>query len=444
MRKYVAVAIIMAGLVLAAAYLSGGGAPVEGRVALVVFEDYNPHEFETLRSTATEVTVIGAGNLTSGYDVRIEDVKPSDIRGYDAVIFTGGSGLYRRVKSGRVDRDLEPDLPPALLLKLHRYMVLGRRFDERMLTLQRQGRIGTFAPIKGQEASQLGAVAALDPEDWMVPCFREAAAEIWRGKAMEHILLVYAGYNEGGFIPEGVNNLPVSIPVGSQTLHAAGLAYGIRGKKQVAMCFFGDGATSEGDFHEALNFASVFQVPAVFVCQNNHWAISVPRSRQTRSKTLAQKALAYDMPGIAVAGNDVLAVYAAAGEAVERARAGEGPTLIETVTYRMSVHTTADDPRRYRSDEEVEEWTRKDPITRFRKYLLDKGLLTERDVETLEEQVKTEIKEAEERWARLTEKPVDPLAMFDHAYAELPPHLAAQREELRRELEAGKGGEHHG
>jgi pyruvate dehydrogenase E1 component alpha subunit len=349
-------------------------------------------------------------------------------------------------ENGQVDRDLEPDLPDSVLLKLHRTMVLGRRFDERMLTLQRQGRIGTFAPIKGQEASQLGAIAVLEPDDWMVPCFREAAAEIWRGKAMEHILMVYAGYNEGGVIPKELNNLPVAIPVGSQILHAAGLAYGIkyRGKNQIAMCFFGDGATSEGDFHEALNFASVFQVPAVFICQNNHWAISVPRSRQTKSKTLAQKALAYDMPGIAVDGNDVLAVYAAAKEAADRARSGNGPTLIETVTYRMSVHTTADDPKRYRTDDEVEEWVRKDPITRFQKYLTDKGLLDEAGFQAVEEAVKAEIREAEERFARFTEKPVDPLVMFEHAYAETPPHLESQREELRRELEAGKGGDQHG
>jgi pyruvate dehydrogenase E1 component alpha subunit len=349
-------------------------------------------------------------------------------------------------ENGQLDRDLEPDLPDALLLKLHRAMVLGRRFDERMLTLQRQGRIGTFAPSKGQEASQLGAVAVLEPEDWMVPSFREAAAEIWRGKTLEHILMVYAGYNEGGHIPNDVNNLPVSIPVGSQTLHAAGLAYGIkyRGKKQIAMCFFGDGATSEGDFHEALNFASVFQVPSVFVCQNNHWAISIPRSSQTRTKTLAQKALAYEMPGIVVDGNDVLAVYVAAKEAADRARSGNGPTLIETVTYRMSMHTTADDPKRYRSDDEVEEWTRKDPITRFQKYLTDKGLLSEADIQSIETEVKAEIKAAEEGWAKLTEAPVDPLVMFEHAYTEFPPHLESQREELRRELEAGKGEDQHG
>lgn len=349
-------------------------------------------------------------------------------------------------ENGQVDRDLEPDLSESLLLKLYRAMLLGRRFDERMLTLQRQGKIGTFAPIKGQEASQLGAIAVLEPEDWMVPCFRETAAEIWRGKSMENVLLVYSGYNEGGHIPENLNNVPVSIPVGSQTLHAAGLAYGIkyRKKNQVAMCFFGDGATSEGDFHEAMNFAAVFQVPAVFVCQNNHWAISVPRSHQTKSRTLAQKALAYEMPGIVVDGNDILAVYVAAREAVDRARSGNGPTLIEAVTYRMSVHTTADDPKRYRSDEEVEKWVQKDPITRFQKYLADKGLLDDARIASLEEEVKAEIKGAEDRWAKLTEQPLDPLQMFEHAYAEFPPYLAAQREEYRKELEARKGEVRHG
>jgi pyruvate dehydrogenase E1 component alpha subunit len=349
-------------------------------------------------------------------------------------------------ENGQVDRDLEPDLPESLLLKLYRAMVLGRRFDERMLTLQRQGRIGTFAPIKGQEASQLGAVAVLETDDWLAPCFRETAAEVWRGKAMEHVLLVYAGYNEGGFIAEGLNNLPVSIPVGSQTLHAAGLAYGMkyRRKPHIAMCFFGDGATSEGDFHEAMNFASVFQVPAVFFCQNNHWAISIPRSHQTRSKTLAQKALAYEMPGMVVDGNDILAVYVAAKEAADRARSGNGPTLIESVTYRMSVHTTADDPKRYRTDDEVATWVQKDPLTRFQKYLRDKGLLDDAKSAAVDEEVKAEIKGAEERWLKLMEKPVDPMDMFEHAYAELPPHLAAQRDEYGRELEARKGEGHHG
>ncbi len=336
---------------------------------------------------------------------------------------------------GLLDKSLEPSIADEMLLKMHRTMLLARRFDERMLNLQRQGRIGTFAPIKGQEA-QIGAVAVLEPEDWLVPSFREMPAELWRGKSMEDVLLLYGGYNEGGRVPEGLNNLPVAIPVGSQTLHAVGLAYAIkyRRQQQVAMTFFGDGATSEGDFHEAMNFAAVFQVPVIFVAQNNHWAISVPRSRQTHSQTLAQKAMAYDMPGLQVDGNDILAVYAAAKEAVDRARAGGGPTFIESVTYRMSMHTTADDPKKYRKEEEVAVWVKRDPLVRFQKYLADKGLLTEERAAAVEVEVQGEIKAAEERWAQLVEKALDPLEMFDHAYAAMPPHLVAQQEELRQEL----------
>jgi pyruvate dehydrogenase E1 component alpha subunit len=346
-------------------------------------------------------------------------------------------------QDGQVDRSLEPSLPDEVLLRIHRTMVLARRFDERMLNLQRQGRIGTFAPIKGQEA-QIGAVAVLEPGDWLVPSFREAPAELWRGKSMESILLLYGGYNEGGYVPEEMNNLPVAIPVGSQTLHAAGLGYAIKYRKQrhVAMAFFGDGATSEGDFHEAMNFSAVFQIPVVFIAQNNHWAISVPRSRQTHSGTLAQKALAYDMPGLQVDGNDVLAVYVGAKEAVDRARSGGGPSFIESVTYRMSMHTTADDPKKYRTDEEVAEWIKRDPIVRFEKYLTDKGLLTDDKVATLEGDVLAEIKAAEARWQQLVEKTLDPLDMFEYEFAAMPPHLIAQREELRKELADGKVARH--
>jgi len=199
--------------------------------------------------------------------------------------------------------------------------------------------------------------------------------------------------------------------------------------------FFGDGATSEGDFHEGLNFAAVFQVPTIFVCQNNHWAISLPRERQTRSKTLAQKAVAYGMPGIQVDGNDILATYAATQEAMERARSGGGPTFIEAVTYRLSVHTTADDPTRYRKEQEVEEWQKKDPITRFQKYLTDKGLLDEDKMAQVEEEIENELKEVVDRAeAQMKELENQPMIMFDHLYAEMPPYLQEQREELAREL----------
>jgi pyruvate dehydrogenase E1 component alpha subunit len=271
----------------------------------------------------------------------------------------------------------------------------------------------------------------------MVVAFREAAGELMRGRSMEDMLLYYGGYNEGGYVPEGVNNLPTSMPVGSQTLHAVGVAWGMkyRGTDDVAMVFFGDGATSQGDFHEALNFAGVYKTPVVFVCQNNQWAISMPRAKQTASETLAQKALAHGVPGIQVDGNDVLAVYVAAKEAVDRARAGEGATLIEAVTYRMSVHTTADDPKRYRTDEEVESWEARDPIRRFQVYLKAKGLLDDEKIAALEEEVDQQIREAVERAEAIMSEPVDALEMFDHLYAEETAALRDQRQELADELQ---------
>src|SRR5438132_464762 len=326
---------------------------------------------------------------------------------------------------GNLDAALEPKLSPGELRSLHRAMVLARRFDERMVRLQRQGRIGTFAPIKGQEASQLGSVITLRATDWMVPSFRETAAMIWRGWPIEKILLFFAGYVEGGRPAPDQRDLPITIPVGTQLPHAVGLAYAAqyRGDDAVVMAYFGDGAASEGDFHEALNFAGVWHVPVVFVCQNNQWAISVPLKKQTHSKTIAQKALAYGLPGIQVDGNDVLAVYAVAREAVDRARAGEGPTLIECVTYRLGVHTTADDPTKYRSDAEVAMWEQKDPLTRFRAYLEKRNLLEE----GLEQRVDDELGEAIRRFEATP--PADPLTMFDHVYAALPPDLRAQRDE---------------
>lgn len=344
---------------------------------------------------------------------------------------------------GELDKTLEPEIPQDLIHKLHRAMLLGRRFDERLLSLQRQGRIGTFAPITGQEASQLGAVGPLLPSDWMVPSFRETAAQIYRGVPLESIILTFGGYNEGALLIEKGHDIPTSIPVSSQIPHAAGIAWGIkyRQKDEVVMTFFGDGGTSEGDFHEGLNFASVYQVPVVFVCQNNQWAISVPRSRQSHSKTLAQKALAYDMPGLQVDGNDLLAVYAAAKEAVDRARSGKGPSLIECVTYRLMMHTTADDPKRYRQEEEVEQWKKRDPITRFQKYLKDKGLLTDQKIEELESEIKSEIQAAVEQAEELVKKYSDPLHMFEHTYAEMPPYLKEQRGQLEKELAEGRGKE---
>src|SRR6202795_206824 len=338
---------------------------------------------------------------------------------------------------GNLDTALEPELSHEDLKRLYRAMVLGRRLDERMLKLQRQGRIGTFAPIKGQEASQMGSVFTLMPTDWMVPSFRETAALLWRGWPIEKILSLFARRLEGGQPGPGQRDLPITIPVATQLPHAVGIAYGIqyRGEDAVVMAYFGDGATSEGDFHEACNFAGVWHVPVVFVCQNNQWAISVPFKKQTNSRTIAQKALAYGFPGIQVDGNDVLAVYAASREAVDRARAGDGPTLIECVTYRLGVHTTADDPTKYRSAEEVAAWERKDPLTRFVAYLEKKNLLEPGLDQAIDEEIARGVTAFEATAA------ADPLGMFDHAYAELPPELAAERAELEARLAATTGNE---
>jgi pyruvate dehydrogenase E1 component alpha subunit len=331
---------------------------------------------------------------------------------------------------GTLDDALAPDIPADDLKRMYRAMLLGRRLDERMVRLQRQGRVGTFAPIKGQEASQIGSVAALTPHDWMVPSFRETAAMIWRGWPIEKLLLFFAGHLEGGQPDPEQRDLPITIPVSTQLPHAVGIAYAAQYKDDdaVVMAYFGDGATSEGDFHEAANFAGVWHVPVVFVCQNNQWAISVPLKKQTNSRTIAQKALAYGFAGIQVDGNDLLAVHAAAREAVARARAGEGPTLIECVTYRLGVHTTADDPTKYRSDDEVRAWEKKDPLTRLQPYLERKGLRTA----GLEEEVDAEIAAAVERFE--ASPAADALTIFDHVYAERPPHLEQQRAELMGRL----------
>jgi len=336
---------------------------------------------------------------------------------------------------GNVDAALDPNLDAALLLKLYRTMLLARRLDERMLALQRQGRIGTFGPIKGQEAAQLGSICVLRDTDWMVPAFREAAALLWRGTRIEDLLLFWAGREEGQ-AGATERTLPIAVPVATQLPHAVGIAWGARYKHDpaVVMTYFGDGATSEGEFHEALNFAGVMQLPVVFVCQNNQWAISTPRAKQTRAQTLAQKALAYGFPGIQVDGNDILAVYVAAHEAVARARSGDGPTLIECVTYRLSVHTTADDPLRYRDETEVRQWEARDPLLRFTTYLEGRALLDPARRAALEGEVRDEIKTAVERFEAAPSP--DPLDMFDHLYAQRPPELSAQRQELAAALSA--------
>ena len=339
---------------------------------------------------------------------------------------------------GHLDRDLEPQLSPETLRSLYRSMLLARQLDLRMLSLQRQGRLGTFAPLVGQEAAQVGSAFALEPTDWMVPSFREAAAYLLRGLPPKYLLLYYMGYEKGNKIPEGQRDLPVNIPVASQLPHAVGIALAARVRHDpiAVLTYCGDGATSEGDFHEACNFAGVFQLPVVFVCQNNQYAISHPRDRQTRARTLAQKAIAYGFDGLQVDGNDLLAVYVATRDALSRAKAGKGPTLIECMTYRMSLHTTADDPSRYRSKAEEEDWQRKDPIPRFRGYLQGKGWWDDAWQEHLERDIEAEIQRAIAEAE--AERDIDPTDMFDHVFATQPPFLRAQQEEARAALRRGQ------
>jgi len=334
-------------------------------------------------------------------------------------------------ETGKVDTKLEPEIEDDTLLEMHRAMLFARRFDERMLKLQRQGRIGTFAPIKGQEAAQIATAIHLKPTDWLIPSFRETGAQMMRGADPMDIWLYAAGYSEGVNIPEEAHDLPLCVPVATQLVHAVGIAYASKYRKEnaVIMAFHGDGATSEGDFHEALNFAGVYELPLVFVCQNNQWAISVPRTRQTRAKTIAQKAVAYGLPGLQVDGNDPLAVWAAGQEAMERARSEHCPTLIECYTYRMDVHTTADDPTRYRSDEEVETWRRRDPIDRFQKYLKKKKLLNDEAIKTMDEEMTEELRKIWETTdKRIAELDLDdPEMIFDQLYETPPPHLEDQQ-----------------
>ncbi|MEE8170919.1 MAG: pyruvate dehydrogenase (acetyl-transferring) E1 component subunit alpha [Phycisphaerae bacterium] len=334
---------------------------------------------------------------------------------------------------GRVDQALEPKLSDADLRKLFHGLLRSRLFDERLLRLQRQGRIGTYGPSFGQEAASLGPAFCIGNDDWFVPSFRETAGMLWRGWEMQRIMLWWAGHEYGATVPEGLNDLPITVPVGTQLQQAAGIAFGLKYRKSNAVClsFVGDGATAEGDFHEALNFAGVCKLPMVCIIQNNQWAISLPRHKTCAGPTLAQRAIAYGIDGIQADGNDLLAMIVATREAVERARAGGGPTLIEAVTYRISMHTTADDPKKYRSDEEVEPWKARDPILRFYKYLLDKKILTEKGREEMERAITDEIRAAVEKAEQY--KP-DPLDMFRYMYAEMPPHLQEQMRECQASM----------
>lgn len=342
-------------------------------------------------------------------------------------------------EKGNVDKDLEPKVPAQELKEWYRWMLMARRVDERLLKLQRQGRIGTFPQATGHEAISLGSIVNLRPKtDWFVPAYRELAGFLYRGWTLETILLYWCGLEEGAMPPEGTNDLPICVPVASQLLHATGLgmANQLRGDNKVVMTYFGDGASSEGDTHEAMNFASVFKAPVVFICLNNQYAISVPLHKQMACETVAQRAVAYGIPGVRVDGNDVLAVYVACKEAVERARKGEGPTLIEGLTYRWTPHTTADDPNRYRSEAEAQQWKDKEPLIRFAKYLKNKGICKDADFEEMEKEIEDRIQDAIKNVEKMLKEPPysDPLVMFDYMYADMPDYLQEQRDELAKHL----------
>lgn len=276
---------------------------------------------------------------------------------------------------GNADELLLPGLSREDTLRLFELLFLSRAFDGRALNLQREGRIGTYPSILGQEAAQVGSAFALEKSDWVFPSFRETGVQITLGYPLDLLFRYWAGDERGLLCPDGLNVLPVSVSVGTHIPHAVGAAMAARyrGDQVAAVAYFGDGATSKGDFHEGFNIAGVYRLPVVFICQNNQWAISVPRSRQTASATLAQKAIAYGIEGIQVDGNDVFAVYSATRQALERARSGGGPTFIECFTYRISHHTTSDDADRYRSSAEVDDWLQRDPLERLRRFLEKRG-----------------------------------------------------------------------
>ncbi|GGN46254.1 pyruvate dehydrogenase (acetyl-transferring) E1 component subunit alpha [Deinococcus daejeonensis] len=330
-----------------------------------------------------------------------------------------------------VREDLLPD--PEIRLELYRQMRRARHFDERGWVLYRQGRLGVFPPFGGMEASQVGTAAALTKDDWLFPTYRDTGAALTLGLPIARTLAYWRTSPHGWHMPADLKVLPFYIPIATQYPQAVGAALAERrqGTRNVAMAFIGDGGSSEGDFHEALNFAGALNAPCVFILQNNGWAISVPTRAQTRATDLSRRADGYGIPGVRVDGNDALATYHVTREAVERARDGGGPTLIETVTYRVKPHTVADDPSRYRSEADTAGWDAKDPVTRLRTHLLNAGLMTEASEADLLAEIAAEF-EAALAEADSYPEPT-PAEILDHVFAEPTPQLKKQRAEILAE-----------
>ncbi len=322
-------------------------------------------------------------------------------------------------EKGNVDASLAPALTDDELKRMYETLMLARTFDQRALNLQREGRLGTYASIMGQEASQVGTAFAAEKPDWLFTTFRESGVYVALGYPLDLLFQYWAGDERGMKIPDNLNVFPLSIPVGTQIVHAVGAAMAAKYRKDRAgvLVYFGDGGSSRGDFHEGLNMAGVLKVPVVFLCQNNQWAISVPRERQTAAQTIAQKAIAYGFDGIQVDGNDILAVYKATKDALQKAKDGKGPTLIECFTYRIADHTTSDDASRYRLKEELEMWKARDPILRLRIFMEKKGIWSEAYQKDVEAHSKTAIDDAQKKADATT--PPDPRDMFTYTYASL-------------------------
>ncbi len=336
----------------------------------------------------------------------------------------------------------DPKLPTETLLHLYESMVKAREFDRRMLMLQRQGRIGFYGPILGQEAATIGSVAAFEDRDWLFPALREGCAAHMRGLPLHIVIAQLIGNDidrcKGRQMPchytykEG-NYHAMSSVIGTQITHAAGAAMAakLKGDDVVIAGYMGDGATSSNDFHSGMNFAAIYKAPCVMICQNNQWAISVPTSKQTASETIAMKADAYGMPSMRVDGNDVLAVYSATKAAAERARKGEGPTFLELVTYRRGGHSSSDDPSRYRDESEVAQWEKRDPVERFRRYLENKKLWDADKEEALQDAISTEVNAAIKEAEEASTTPAD--SLITDVFAEIPAKLHEQYADLKRD-----------